>query len=52
MVIIEEKEYVLMESIWFSFAHSHDFKVIGICILDKYCWTNIFGYEKLVDYDS
>lgn len=26
---------------------SSDNKVRGICFLDKYCWTNVFGFEIL-----
>lgn len=26
---------------------SHNYQIVGFCFMDKYCWTNIFGFEKL-----
>ncbi len=40
-------DYVIMENYLFAIGHSNDHTVIGICFLDKYCWTNIFGFEIL-----
>ncbi len=32
---------------WLSIGASKDGKVKGICLFDKYSWTNIFGFEIL-----
>ena len=38
----------------FSFGHSSDFQdvqsetfVTGFCLFQRYCWTNVFGWEDL-----
>lgn len=57
MIVIESQtdDYELMEMYIFSYetptlsiGHSKDKLIVGVCFLDKYCWTNIFGFEKLI----
>ena len=47
MFLFENDDYVLMEDYLLSVGYSKDGTVIGFCFWDKYCWTNVFGFEKL-----
>lgn len=39
--------YIIIENEFLSIGYSNDKTVFGICLLDKYCWTNVFGFEKI-----
>ena len=47
MILIENDELILMEGNFLSIGYSKDKQVIGFCLLNKYCWINIFGFEIL-----
>lgn len=47
MVLTETDKLIIMEDYLISFGHSKDRSVIGFCLFDKYCWTNVFGFEIL-----
>jgi hypothetical protein len=47
MIIYEDDTWEIIEDYLFSIGYSKDGTVIGFCFWDKYCWTNVFGFEKL-----
>jgi hypothetical protein len=47
MIYTETDELIIFEDYFMSFGHAKDHSVIGICLFNKYCWTNIFGFEIL-----
>ncbi len=47
MIETETDKLIIFEDYLISFGYSKDHTVIGICLFNKYCWTNIFGFEIL-----
>lgn len=47
MIHTETDKLIIFEDLYFSFGYSKDRTVFGVCLFDKYCWTNIFGFERL-----
>lgn len=52
MIYTETDKLIIMEDYFISIGHSKDRSVIGICLFNKYCWTNIFGFEILKEEDE
>ena len=46
-LLIEREKYVVLMNVTLQFGISNDGLVWGVCYKDKYCYTNIFGFEIL-----
>lgn len=44
MIIIKNKKLTILYNNFISIGYSKGKEVIGICLFDKYCYTNIFGF--------
>lgn len=48
MIIVKTKHYNLFDDFMFSYALDKKGKnMLGVCLLDKFCWTQQFGFELL-----
>lgn len=47
MNIFDYGKYVVMGNNFLQIGFSKDHAVFGFCFFEKYCWTNVFGYEKI-----